>query len=423
MRIKKFTGTSLKEASELMKRELGENAIILNTKRIPSPNGGIEEYYEIIGALDEHAGSSNQNSAAKKALFSKLGEYERVADSLKTQTEKTKDLSPIEHLRQISETITEQRKSPVKQTISAKSTDVQEVANYFQLKGELEDVKHMLMTTTEKLQYTNSFEVPQELKRIYKRLVDHDVDETIAHKIVSDLHTNLSGEALTNVTIIEGAVLQKLEQIFPIAPAVKQVKQTRIMAFVGPTGVGKTTTIAKIAAINKLFNNKDVALITADTYRIAAIEQLQTFADIANIPMEVVYSPEEMKKAIRKLSKAQLILIDTVGRSQRGEKELAQLRRFLTAANPDEIHLVVSATTSTRLLRDILQHFKTLKPNRLVFSKIDEALSAGSLLSVEAELKLPLSFVTTGQSVPDDIMPAEAPQLARMTLHGVTAYA
>ena len=407
-----------------MKRELGENAIILNTKKIPAPAGRKgEEYYELVGALDDAINTPKAGGATKQSLLSRLGAYEKVAQSLQSQEEDVKELSTVAHLRKLTDAVTEQRKSQPPVPPMAKSADVESVANIFQLKGEIEDVKQLLMNIAEHLQYSNSLDVPHELKRIYKRLVDHDVDEIIARKIIGDIHTRLSGESLSNVAVVEDAVLQKLEEIFPIAPTVKQVKQAQVLAFVGPTGVGKTTTIAKIAAINKLFNDKNVALITADTYRIAAIEQLQTFADIANIPMEVVYSPEEMKKAIKKLAKAHMIMIDTVGRSQRSDKELTQLRRFLMAANPDETHLVVSATTSTRLMRDIIQHFKKLKPNRLIFSKIDEAISAGSLLSVAAESKLPLSFLTTGQSVPDDIMPAEAPHLARMTLHGVTAYA
>jgi flagellar biosynthesis protein FlhF len=196
-----------------------------------------------------------------------------------------------------------------------------------------------------------------------------------------------------------------------------------IVAMVGPTGVGKTTTIAKLAAIAKLVQQHDVALISADTYRIGAIEQLRTFAAIADIPMEVAYTPGEMKLALKKHRSRDLILVDTMGRSQRGKKEIAELAKFLESTGADEIHLVVGAQTSESTLAEVVDLFMPAHPDHLILSKVDEAASLGAILNVTNGSRLPISYVTYGQNVPDDIAIADAGELARMIYQGAMANA
>ena len=193
--------------------------------------------------------------------------------------------------------------------------------------------------------------------------------------------------------------------------------------FLGPTGVGKTTTIAKLAAKRKLTDGLSVALISADTYRIGAIEQLQTFAAIADIPMEVVYEPTEMEGALQKFKEKDVVYIDTVGRSHYNTKEVAEVAEFVSAARPDEVHLVLSASTQTRALLDSVERFNPAKPNRLLITKTDEVSTFGPLLTLANENPFPLSFLTTGQGVPDDIVPARARDLAAMVYKGVAPHA
>lgn len=186
----------------------------------------------------------------------------------------------------------------------------------------------------------------------------------------------------------------------------------------GRQGWGKTTTIAKLAAIGKLVEHKNIALLSADTYRIGAIEQLKTFAAIADIPMEVVYKQSEIAPALARFRGKDTIFIDTVGRSQRGKKDLADLQKFLTAAQPDEVHLVLSASTNAITMADVIERFGLLKPNRLIFSKLDEAAALGSLVSVLRRHTIPISYVTVGQGVPDDIMAADPRKIATMVYSG-----
>lgn len=190
----------------------------------------------------------------------------------------------------------------------------------------------------------------------------------------------------------------------------------RIVALIGATGVGKTTTLAKIAARFVLEKNIKAALITADTYRISAVDQLKTYSDIIGLPLEIVYSPDELKVAIHKHRDKDLILIDTAGRSQHNDYQMKELQDFLAVDNHIERHLVMSATTKNRDAADILDKFSVCNPNRVIFTKADETSSVGLILNLLAKKDIALSFLTNGQSVPDDIVPATPKKLAELLL-------
>jgi flagellar biosynthesis protein FlhF len=190
----------------------------------------------------------------------------------------------------------------------------------------------------------------------------------------------------------------------------------RIVALVGPTGVGKTTTIAKLAANYRLRENKRIGLITVDTYRIAAVEQLRTYADIIDLPMEVVSTPQEMREAIDRMRDLDLVLMDTAGRSPRDEVRIRELKALLAEAKPDEVHLVLSAVGSATSMAVTAQRFATVGTSALVVTKLDEAMGLGSLLSVTRSCQLPISYLTNGQNVPDDIRVAKKKELAQLIL-------
>ena len=211
--------------------------------------------------------------------------------------------------------------------------------------------------------------------------------------------------------------LKKLEQEICVSGPIRVGGAgPKVVAFVGPTGVGKTTSIAKLAAYYALQQNCRVGLITVDTFRIAAVEQLRTYSEIMDLPLEVVSSPREMRVAVNRLSDCDLILVDTAGRSPRDDIRLAELRLMLAEAGVSEIILVLSATAGLESCQSAAAAFSRVRATSLLLTKIDEAVSLGALAPVLCNPHLPLSYVTDGQSVPDDIRVAIPRELAQRIL-------
>jgi len=261
--------------------------------------------------------------------------------------------------------------------------------------------------------------LPDPLKDAYVTLIERGVNEQIAAELLQSVYAKLTVEQMTDGGFVENVLLNDIASMIRTLETkpVGNMKQ-RVIVLVGPTGVGKTTTIAKIAAINKIFNKLDVGIISADTYRLGAIEQMRVFADIAEIPLEVVYTPAEMKTAMEKFKTKEIIFVDTVGRSQRNEKELHDLGEMVDAAEPHEVHLVINASTNNKTIVEIIRQFSALHPNRLIVSKLDETASLGSIVNVSRAHNLLISYVTTGQVVPDDIVVPTSQRLASMIYSG-----
>nr|WP_321500062.1 flagellar biosynthesis protein FlhF [uncultured Dethiosulfovibrio sp.] len=187
--------------------------------------------------------------------------------------------------------------------------------------------------------------------------------------------------------------------------------------FIGPTGVGKTTTIAKLAAISSLWEDRKVALATSDTYRIAAVEQLRTYAKILGVPVEVIFEPKDLIKMVKRPD-SDLILLDTAGRSQRDKRRLDEVRELYDAFKPQCVHLVISASSKFRDMLDVIDRMGDIPVSNLVFTKIDETLTLGPVLEIALNFDIPISFFTFGQNVPNDIEVASADKLVRMALGG-----
>jgi flagellar biosynthesis protein FlhF len=206
------------------------------------------------------------------------------------------------------------------------------------------------------------------------------------------------------------------EEIATCGPIQVVPGRRKLVALVGPTGVGKTTTIAKLAANFHLRDRRRVGLITVDTYRIAAVEQLRTYADIIDLPMEVVSTPREMRAAASRLAGLDLVLMDTAGRGPRDEVKIQELKSMLAEAGADEVFLVISSVASIASMKKNAERFARVGATALVLTKLDEATGLGNLLPLLRSCKLPLSYVTNGQNVPDDIEPADRRKLARIVL-------
>jgi flagellar biosynthesis protein FlhF len=215
--------------------------------------------------------------------------------------------------------------------------------------------------------------------------------------------------------------LKLVGETLPPAEPLRLVASDRptIVALVGPTGVGKTTTIAKLAANMKIREGKSVGLITIDTYRIAAVEQLKVYAQILDVPLAAVVTQAEMLAAIGRMSDLDLILIDTAGRSQRDEPRIAELQELLSAAQPDQVHLVLATTAREATIREAIQNFSVLGVQHLIFTKLDEALGFGVILNVLNSADMRLSYLTMGQSVPNDIEEGSARRIARLIVGDV----
>jgi flagellar biosynthesis protein FlhF len=233
-------------------------------------------------------------------------------------------------------------------------------------------------------------DLPGELVPIYSQLIEADVPEVLGRRLVRHVADTLEPDQLDHTESIRAALSEAIAQCIPIAPPIQTLDGTRrVVALVGPTGVGKTTTVAKLAANFKLTQGARVGLVTVDTYRIAAVE------DLGNVD---------------------LVFIDTAGRSPRDEVRIRELAEFLALARPDEVHLVLSAVAGQRSLRAAVDRFAMVKIDRLILTKLDEADSLGGALAVLAMSGRPISYLTTGQAVPDDIEPADRTRLARLIL-------
>lgn len=261
---------------------------------------------------------------------------------------------------------------------------------------------------------------PEPLTEAYASLIAQELSRDLAERVVAVLQSELNPESLADPALVRAALLEQVATLVPTAEDLEFVKprdgRPRTIAFVGPTGVGKTTTLAKIAATMTLRDEIRVGLVTADTYRIAAVDQLRTYADILGLQLEVASGPAEMRAALERCRDLDAVLIDTPGRSQNDADRIADLRALIDAARPHETHLVLSGTAAERVLLREAEAFSTLGPDRVVLTKLDEAVTFGMLVSVVRRIGRRISWVTTGQEVPTDVERATSERLANLML-------
>ena len=283
---------------------------------------------------------------------------------------------------------------------------------------EVSDLKSLVKDLVSTNRQASCPQVREELVDYYVQLITNQVANDLAADIVKTLQKQVRPEHFAQPEYMKEKLAEQLEKLIPVAGPIVRTKTTgpHVVALIGPTGVGKTTTLAKLAANLKLREKHRVGLITLDTFRIAAVDQLKRYADIIGSPLRVVNSGEELKEAVRSMSDCDFLLIDTAGRSPNDTMKLNELRGLLSTVEPDEVHLVLSSTASEDCINLAVSRFSDVRVDKIIFTKIDETAHVGVVLNVVRKVNKSLSYITTGQDVPDDIEVGKGRRLAQLIL-------
>ncbi len=391
MIIKKFIAKTEKEAVENAKKELGEGVVVMNVKTVKS-KGFLAflkpHMMEVTVALEEE---SEKYTAAVSAISNV------IASSQKKEAEVTKPAPSPALAAMATEPPARKENSAIEEKLDSLQSLLEQ-----QLQKPEEDKEEKTGKEEEKKEET---ETDKFMHLLYDTMLDNEVDEKYAQEIIDEIEQinkpNIPFDyALANTY---QKMILKFGKPSGIEPAENGIK---LVFFIGPTGVGKTTTIAKIASKFRVDEKKKVALLTADTYRIAAAEQLRTYANILEVPFRVIYTVEEIRKAIEDFRDYDYILIDTAGHSHQNSTQKENMSNFIHSVDDKvekEVHLVLSATTKYRDLISIADSYREMADYKLIFTKLDETTTLGNLLNLRLYTGASLSYVTHGQNVPDDI--------------------
>ena len=377
MRVKTFRAPTLAEALAEVKADMGRDAVIVQTRRLRQ--GGIlgmlaTEIVEVTAAIDPTPAQSAKPSRAATPVREPANKEENIED-----------------------------------------------AKLLAVHLELASLRKTLETAMASMQQgmprTNGA-LPQESKSTgwQEWARRNDIEPAAAETLFQGIPAADSANLERQYPLLRERIFSVFNKSAGIA---LRPGYCKVVALVGPTGVGKTTTVAKLAANFALREKYRVALITADTYRIAAVEQLRTYAELIGIPLEVIYTPMELRNALVQHQDKQLVLIDTAGRSPANQPQMAELESLMAFDDSIEKQLVLSATTKFAECLDAVQRFRETKPQKYLFTKLDEACNLGTLFSLLYHAPKPLSYITTGQNVPDDIELADPERLTTLMLRGV----
>lgn len=407
MKIKKFKSRSMREALLLVKAELGPDAVILGTRKINGLSPFSGEKVEVTAALDEgaYAVPSAAASAPGKGAVSTYSprRIKAVANGQKAD----------------SGTAVMEESVASNPAVNAVPPVAPETGDFAILRQDLDKMRNVVLDLAGKVSGAAAEQPTDALRAVEYCMRQNEVEPAALEDLMKRLRETMGGEKLDDRAAVRAALHQLIQSDVPVSGHIGSSEgRARRVALVGPTGVGKTTSIAKLASYFKLMKNMKVALIAADNYRIAAIEQIQAFADIAGIPVEIVFNEGEMRAAVEKFRHYDIVFIDTAGRSARNAEHMEDLKRILAAASPEEIHLVASMTTKQADLREIARRYGDAGVTHLIFTKLDETLSYGSLYNLARLAGRPVSYVTTGQNVPDDIRLASGKELANLIAGG-----
>jgi len=444
----------MREALEKIKEEMGPDAFILGTKQIrkKGPLGfGDRKFLQVTAAVEDDAVPPKKLETREKEPEPSIdvkqdGEAGFATVAAATQAQEVATYNAFGRASAASDEPVEKSTGPFSESFEAvfrearaKPRSGSEEKGNRPLRKELDEIKTMVAGLGG--QSTDLSPIQRDLDELkgllynvirsqtpifgkslsptllahFQRLKDSGVDEAVAAKLIQIADDKLSDKEKDNSRKAVAYIRAMIKKAIDVSDMRKR-KKGRIAALVGPTGVGKTTTLAKLAAFATLQEQLKVALITLDTYRIAAVEQLKTYAKIMDIPVQVALNINELRQAIQFHQDKDMILIDTAGHSQRDQAGMDTLCSFLQDQSDIEVHLVLSATTKGADLNDIVEKFEVLHPNYLIFSKMDETSAYGPLFNQIVRTKKPVSYVTTGQNVPEDFEFANRDMLADLVI-------
>ena len=389
MLIKKFQGATEQEALQLAKQELGKDVIITHIKSI-KPKGIYRLFkkplVEITAAVDE------------ERIYEKKNSFQHIAEEIKK--------NPYEF--RVKE---EEKSSAIEQKLDSLQILLEK------------QMREQQSTTVEKDKEESASEEMTAamacVQMIYNQLIANEVEEVYANKVIAEIEQSLKPDA--TVDNILSTIYQKIVLKLGETKELEFEKgKTKYVFFIGPTGVGKTTTIAKLASSLKLGKKAKVALFTADTYRIAAVDQLRSYATILGIPLRVIYSESEIKDAVEEYKDYDIVLIDTAGRSHKNREQRDDIEKILLSVPEEcrEIYLVLSATTKYSDVVKITETYSSIAKYNLIFTKLDETAGIGNIFNIKMLTGAPLSYTTFGQSVPDDISKINPQAVAKQLLGG-----
>lgn len=420
MKVKRYLVDSMPDALARIRSDLGKNAIILNTKEIRS--GGLWGWFgkkkiEVIAAADESMSVPQRPPAPPAAGWSDF--QSEVAAALNSNSDPVFDTgkpgihAPIpldRNAHNLTGRTGFKQQSDLTNGRSAKEEQGNEPI--------LEEIRQMKLLM-QKLSAASEpqEEAPPAWLEVRERLLEQDVSPDLTDRILLPIREEMqeSTEVWDKARIIARA-RERMRDIFSGQGPKVISPQTRIVHIVGPTGVGKTTSIAKLAAEQVLKHKRKVGLITSDTYRISAVEQLKTYATILNTPLEVVFSPQDMQRAFSRLEDMDIIFMDTAGRNYRNEMYVSELHSLIQTHGASETFLVLSLTTKYKDMKVIADNFMKFRLDKVLFTKMDETGTLGAVLNLVDALKLQLSYVTNGQNVPDDIAEADEDHIINVIL-------
>ena len=422
MLVKVFEADNMPEALKKVKETLGSEALILSTRTVRKGMGMFRKpIYEVTAAIDapepevatqpkrstEASPQVRQTAGGDDVTYQDLWKQRKVVDPLEEELRDLKnqvasqDLSEvrgeIDELKALIKQLSEKPAVPTPQPSEEPPTAIREVPR---------------RRRPQAISAAEGCEDIQEMALLRKNLTTYGIEAEAAEAIEQYAWETLSPQQMENQDRLSEFYSEAVQALVRVTGPFRPSSNQRRIALVGPTGVGKTTTIAKLAANLLLQGGVKIALVTIDTYRIAAVEQLKVYGELMNVPVEVVLSPEQLEEVFARHEDKDLILIDTAGRSPKDEVSIAELGKFLGPEFGTENHLVLAAPTRDSELQNTVGQFSRLPLHSLVFTKLDECDQRGSLLNVPLHQDLPLSYLANGQRVPEDLLIADPAAVA-----------